>query len=95
MTPPFHARLGESALAIFSALDIFMGAIWKGALYPFGLADKPTGREFISTICGKAAANGHRWGRLASAAIDWAAVRLGDAAHHCQRMYEKYDGIDN
>lgn len=86
------------------ALDVLklqkLGAVttkfWvEGVLYPFGLADLPTGREFISTICGKAAANGLRWGKIASAIIDRVAVFLGDDPDHCWRTYQKYDAIDN
>lgn len=95
MNPPFLTRVKQSVRAIGKGADIFLGSLWKGALYPFGLADLPTGREFISTICGKAAANGWRWGKIASAIIDRVAVFLGDDPDHCLRMYLKYDAIDN
>jgi len=95
MNQPFLTRVKQSVRAIGKGADIFLGSLWKGVLYPFGLADLPTGREFISTICGKAAFNGRRWGRVASAVIDWAAERLGDDPDHCLRMYLKYDAIDN
>lgn len=69
------------------ALDILGCTIWLSLLYPFGLADRPTGRQLVSGYVGKAAFNGAPWGHRAAAVIDWSASRLGDGPDHCLRAY--------
>jgi hypothetical protein len=87
-------RLGQSVIALIKALDILACTIWLAPLYVLGLADKPTGRRMVSSYIGKAAANGHRWARIAAAVIDYGAVTLGDAPEHCGRAYRHYRGLD-
>lgn len=81
------ARLGHSVLALLIALDVLLCALWLAPLYLVGLASRPTGRQLISGYVGKARLNGHRWARLAGAAIDWLFARLGDGPDHCTRVY--------
>jgi len=87
-------RLGHCALALLRALDLLVCTIWLCLLYPFGVADKPTGRELISSYVGRAASNGMAWGLRAAAVIDWCAVKLGDRPDHCLRAYLFYSRLD-
>jgi hypothetical protein len=89
------AKFGFCALALSRALDVLACAVWLSVLYPFGLADRPTGRETISAYVGTAAANGMRWGVRMARAIDWLAERLGDKPDHCARAYEFYGRLEN
>lgn len=91
----FLARWRHSARALLRAIDILACAIWLGALYPFGLASRPSGREMISSYVGEAAFNGHRWGRIAAAAIDRLFEWLGEGPGHCQRVFIKYRYLDD
>lgn len=91
---PFLVRLLAACWAMWKALDIVGCTGWLGTLYPFGLADRPTGRRMISSYVGMAAANGHRWALLAAAVIDWGAMRLGDRPDHCARAFRHYRGLD-
>jgi hypothetical protein len=87
-------RVGHSIVALLRALDLLVCTIWLSCLYPFGLADKPTGRHMISSYVGKAAHNGHSWGKRAARVIDWGAMRLGDAPEHCHRAYLFYSRLE-
>lgn len=80
-------RFGHIVLALCRALDILACVIWLSLLYPFGLADRPTGYETISAYVGRAQANGMRWARHAAAVIDWGAALLGDGPDHCARSW--------
>lgn len=88
------SRAAASFLALLRALDILACTLWLAPLYLLGLADKPSGRQMISSYIGKAAANGHRWAIRAAMVIDWCAVRLGDRPAHCWRAYQHYRGLD-
>ncbi len=83
-------RLRHSAAALLRALDILACAIWLGTLYPFGLADRPYGRETISAYVGLAQYNAMPWGIRAAAVIDWLAQRVGEGPGHCRRAYDFY-----
>jgi hypothetical protein len=87
-------RLGQSTIALLRAIDILACTIWLAPLYVLGLADKPSGRQMISSYIGKAAMNGHRWAVIAGWLIDYFAVALGDAPAHCERAYRHYKGLD-
>lgn len=87
-------RLGDSAWALLKALDILACTLWLAPLYVVGLADRPSGRQMISSYVGKAAANGHRWAVIVGWLIDYGAVALGDAPQHCDRAYRHYLGLD-
>lgn len=88
------ARLGTSIMALLKALDILACTIWLAPLYVFGLADRPSGRQMISSYVGLAASNGHRWAKRAAAVIDWAFELMGDKPDHCRRAYLHYRGLD-
>jgi len=88
------ARLRDSLLALLRACDILLCTLWLAPLYVAGWADKPSGRQMISSYIGKAAANGHRWARWAAAVVDYFAVALGDVPGHCNRAYRHYRGLD-
>ncbi len=81
------ARLRHSAMGLLIALDVLLCALWLALLHPFNLASRPTGRQLVSGYVGKARLNGHRWARLAGAAIDWLFALLGDGPDHCRRVY--------
>jgi len=83
-------RLGHSLCALFRALDIRACAVWLSALYPFGLADRPYGRETISSYVGRAQFNGMAWGIRAAIVVDWLAQRVGEPPGHCRRAYDFY-----
>lgn len=87
-------RLRVSLWALLKALDILACTLWLAPFYVVGLADRPSGRQMISSYVGKAAANGHRWGRIAATLIDMGAVALGDGPGHCHRAYIRYRGLD-
>lgn len=87
-------RLGESLIALLKAGDILLCTIWLAPLYVFGLADRPSGRQLISSYIGKAARNGHYWARAAAEVIDGIAEALGDKPGHCLRAYLHYRGLD-
>lgn len=92
----FGFRKGvQSGLALLKASDIFACAWWISVLYVVGLADRPTGREMISSYIGEAAFNGHRWAKIASSIIDYAAVKLGDKPNHCFRAFKHYQYLDD
>jgi len=88
-------RLGHCVFPLLRALDILACTIWLSLLYPFGLAGRPTGREFVSSYVGEAQFNGHRWAKSAAAVIDWCALRLGDKPGHCLRAFRKYQFLDD
>ncbi len=88
-------RIGCSAFAILVSLDILLCTIWQGALYPFGLASKPSGRRMISSFVGEAAFNGHRWGIILATIIDRAFLAMGDKPEHCHRAFINYGSHDD
>lgn len=88
------ARAWESFIAFLIAVDILACTIWLAPLYVFGLADRPSGRQMISSYVGKAAFNGHRWARRLAAVINWAFELMGDGPDHCHRAYLHYRGKD-
>jgi hypothetical protein len=88
-------RFLEVVVALLIAGDIFICTLWLGTLYIFGLADRPTGRQLISSYVGKALTNGHRWAVRAAAVIDKGAMLLGDRPDHCARAYRHYKGLDD
>jgi len=81
------ARIGHCILPILRAFDILACTLWLSALYPFGLADRPTGCQLISGYVGKAAFHGMPWGIHLARWIDTAAEKLGDGPDHCLRAY--------
>lgn len=87
-------RLGESLVALLRAIDIVACTLWLAPLYVVGLADRPSGRQMISSYIGWAEANGHRWAVVAGWLIDRAALALGDRPGHCDRAYRHYRGLD-
>lgn len=91
----FAVRLVHSLLALAKAVDIVLCTVWQGALYPFGLADKPSGRRFVSTLIGEAAYNGHRWATVLARGVDWLFAALGDGPEHCRRAFLKYGNQDD
>lgn len=87
-------RLGIALFALLRALDILACTLWLAPLYVLALADRPSGRQMISSYVGKAASNGHRWGQIAARLIDRVAMLLGDRPDHCLRAYRHYRGLD-
>lgn len=88
-------RARDCILPLLRALDILACTIWLSCLYPLGLADKPTGREMISSYVGEAAYNGMTWAKCASAVIDRLAILLGDKPQHCYRAFVHYQFLDD
>jgi hypothetical protein len=88
------ARLGTSLLALLRAADILLCTLWLAPLYVVGWADKPSGRQMISSYVGKAAENRRIWALVAEAVIDTFAVALGGEPYHCRRAYFHYRGLD-
>lgn len=87
-------RLVHCVLPMLRALDLLGCTIWLSLLYPFGLADRPTGRETVSAYVGRAQFNGTAWGRRVGGIIDWVAERLGDEPGHCLRAYLFYRRLE-
>jgi len=83
-----------SLRALITALDILACTIWLAPLYVVGLADRPSGRQMISSYIGKAEANGRYWGIAAADVIDALAECFGDRPGHCARAYRHYRGLD-
>lgn len=91
----FALRLRQSAFAVLVTFTILLCTVWQGALYPFGLASKPSGRRMTSSFVGEAAFNGHRWGRITAAIIDRMFLLLGDKPEHCHRAFINYGSLDD
>ena len=88
-------RLKVATIALLKAIDILACTIWLAPLYVVNLADKPSGRQMISSYVGKAMVNGHRWARVVGAVIDWVFQHLfGDRPDHCVRAYLHYRSKD-
>ena len=87
-------RLRIAFIALLKAIDILLCTIWLAPLYVFNLADKPSGRQMISSYVGKAAYNGHYWGIAAEHIIDTLFELLGDRPGHCLRAYLHYRDLD-
>ena len=87
-------RLKVAAFAFLRSIDILFCTIWLAPLYVVGLADRPSGRQMISSYVGKAASNGHYWGIAAEGVIDAIAEAFGDRPGHCLRAYLHYREID-
>ena len=68
-------------------LDVIACTLWLSPLYLLGLADKPTGRELISSYVGRCAISGAAWALIAEQIID--ALFWWDEAH-CRATYLKY-----
>ncbi len=83
----FLTRCGHCILPLLRAIDILACTVWLSLLYPFGLADRPTGRQLISGYVGKAAFHGAPWAIHAARILDWGALKLGDGPDHCLRAY--------
>lgn len=90
----FLTRCGHCVLPLLRAIDILGCTVWLSLLYPFGLADRPTGRQLVSGYVGKAAFHGQRWGLRVAKAIDWCALRLGDGPDHCRRAYDFWKRLE-
>ena len=88
-------KLTHIIMALCRAVDILACVIWLSLLYPFGLADRPTGYETISAYVGRAQFNGMRWARLVGSVIDWGAERLGDGPDHCARSWVVWSNVYN
>lgn len=88
-------RIGVATLALLRAIDILLCTLWLAPLYVFDLADRPSGRQMISSYIGKAAANGHYWAQAAAEVIDGVFEALGDRPDHCRRAYLHYRGLDS
>lgn len=88
------ARLKVSFWALLRALDILACTVWLAPLHVFGLADRPSGRQMISSYVGKAAVNGHYWAIALEHLIDAMAELLGDRPGHCLRAYLHYRDKD-
>lgn len=84
------SRVRESLWALLIALDILACTLWLGILYPLRLADKPTGRELISSYVGAAVLGGMTWAKWAAWVIDHLAMLLGDGPYHCVRTYLRH-----
>jgi len=80
-------RLKHCLFALLVALDVLACVIWLSLLYPFGLADRPTGHETISAYIGRAAFNGMPWALRAARIIDRGASLLGSDPGHCNRSF--------
>lgn len=81
-------RLGHCVFSLLVALDVVACVLWLSTLYPFGLADRPTGHETISAYIGRAQQNGMWWARKVAPVIDRVAVWLGDRPNHCYRSFQ-------
>jgi hypothetical protein len=88
-------RIRASIWAMLKAIDILLCTIWLAPLYICNLADKPSGRQMISSYVGQADFYGTRWGRRAAAFIDWGAKLLGDEPDHCRRAFLAYRDLDD
>ena len=91
----FLLRIRQSVFAVLVTLTIALCTIWQGALYPFGLASKPSGRRMTSSFVGEAAFNGRRWGIILASMIDRVFLMLGDKPQHCHRAYINYGTQDD
>lgn len=91
----FLTRCSHCILPILRALDVLICQIWLSLLYPFGLADRPTGYHLVSSYVGKAAANGTRWGARAAAVVDSLFILFGEPPGHCQRAYALWRRLED
>lgn len=91
----FFRRIRECMLPLLRAVDILLCVLWLSLLYPFGLADRPSGREFVSSYVGEALHNGRSWAKVAAAIIDWVFLKLEGEPDHCSRSYETYKNLDD
>lgn len=89
-----NGRAKTAFLALGRARDIDWCTNWLVPLYIVALADRPSGRQMISSYVGKAAFNGHYWAIAVEHVIDSAAELLGDRPGHCLRAYLHYRGLD-
>lgn len=83
----FLRRIADVAFAWAIMLDVIGCTIWLSPLYLLGLADKPTGRELISSYVGRCAISGAPWALIAERIIDalfWWQVS------HCRATFRKY-----
>ncbi|MDQ4421477.1 hypothetical protein OOT33_13700 [Sphingobium sp. DEHP117] len=88
MIPALLRRIGDVVQGLLIVIDIAVCYIWLAPLYLVGLADRPTGRQMISSYVGRAALNGHRWARIAARVID---AVMGKS--HCILMANRYAGF--
>lgn len=92
---PFFSRLVSANVAMLKAHDILLCTLWLAPLYVVGLADRPSGRQMVSSYIGKAAHNGHHWAKRAETVIDWVfETFFNDRPRHCYRAFRHYQGID-
>jgi hypothetical protein len=89
-----NGRAKVAIIALLRARDIDWCTNWLVPLFLVKLADKPSGRQMISSYIGKAATNGHYWAQAAAEVIDGVAEALGDRPGHCERAYRHYKGLD-
>lgn len=88
-------RLKVATIALLKAIDILACTMWLAPLYVVNLADRPSGRQMISSYVGKAMVNGHRWAMVVGTAIDWVfETFFGDKPDHCVRAYLHYRSLD-
>lgn len=88
-------RLKVATIALLKAIDILACTIWLAPLYVVNLADRPSGRQMISSYVGKAMVNGHRWAWIVGGVIDWVFLPIDGKPDHCIRAYRHYKGRDS
>lgn len=88
--PPFQ-RLNDANWQAWVLIDIVAAFLIFWPLYILGLlTDRPGNGLTISGYCGRNAALGHRWARIAAAMIDWLFLALTSQRDHCWNAYAKW-----
>lgn len=86
--PPWPTRIVEGLFAIALCIDIVLCTLWLTPLYIFGLSDRPTGRQLISSYVGQAAINGHRWSIIPERIINTLFFWEPNHCRSCARRYK-------
>jgi len=60
-----------------------------------GFADKPSGRQMISTYVGGALVANRKWAYYAAAIIDYFAYLITGKRDHCLLSYERFGQYDH
>jgi len=82
----FLVRVGQAAAALIIGIDIVLTAIVLGLLYPFGLSEKPNGRQTWSGYVGRCAESGARWALVWERVIN---TLLWWDDDHCRRVWRR------
>ena len=89
----FLSRLLDVLVALLVMIDVIGCTLWLSPLYLFGLAQRPTGRQLISSYVGYCAisediAGKRGWASVAADVID---AIFWWQPNHCRATYQKLE----